>query len=164
MQPACNSRQNHWSLITPGPRDIVKGHNCWGKPYHLRIWTIQLPLPARLLCQGRRCNRIQTCLRMKDDQPSFVGLFRPQLFKSLLHKTKTTTWLGSIHTTPYPATGATDPADSLFAETAIEAEEVPHSQTVSGRCAETVELSQVRTKSQQPGQALNEAWYPRTFP
>lgn len=58
------------------------------------------------------------------DQPSFVGLFHPQLFKSLHHKTKTTTWLGSIHTTPDPATGATDPADTLFAEPAIEAEEV----------------------------------------
>lgn len=33
---------------------------------------------------------------LSPDQPSFVELFKPQLFLSLLHKTKTTTRLGTV--------------------------------------------------------------------
>lgn len=44
------------------------------------------------------------------DQPSFVGLFKPQLFRSLLHKVKLTTRLG---TTPVPSIPSGDTGVSL---------------------------------------------------
>lgn len=59
------------------------------------------------------------------DQSTFVGLFRPQPFKSLLHKTKNTTRLGTIQTDPDTAMALADPADPLCAEPTIEMEEVP---------------------------------------
>lgn len=34
------------------------------------------------------------------DQPAFVGLFRPQLFRSLLHKAKITTRQGTVQANP----------------------------------------------------------------
>lgn len=39
---------------------------------------------------------------LSPDQPSFVGLFKLQLFRSLLHKAKTTTRLGLSRQTPTP--------------------------------------------------------------
>lgn len=59
------------------------------------------------------------------DQPTFVGLFCPQLFKSLLHKAKTTTQHGTVQTAPVTATGLDNPVDLLFAEPTIELEEIP---------------------------------------
>lgn len=59
------------------------------------------------------------------DQPAFVGLFKPQLFHSLLHKAKATTGLGISRLS------ATDPGEGvsssapLFEEPTIETEEIP---------------------------------------
>lgn len=57
------------------------------------------------------------------DQPSFVGLFKPQLFRSLLHKAKLTTQLGSSQ--PSSSQGDTAAAVPLFEEPVIETEEIP---------------------------------------
>lgn len=54
-----------------------------------------------------------------------MGLFCLHLFKSLLHKPKTTTRQGSVRSIPNPPLDASDPADPLFAELTIESEEVP---------------------------------------
>ncbi|XP_058018158.1 mucin-5AC-like [Ahaetulla prasina] len=48
------------------------------------------------------------------DQPSFVGLFNPQLFRSLLHKAKVTTRLGVARPAPIPTSETTDPPMDLF--------------------------------------------------
>lgn len=58
------------------------------------------------------------------DQPAFVGLFQPQIFKSLLHKAKTSTKLGITQIPSESAQGSADPANPLFAEPSIESEEV----------------------------------------
>lgn len=59
------------------------------------------------------------------DQPSFVGLFKPQLFRSLLHKAKLTTRLGSTSSQPSSSQTDTTPAVPLFEEPVIETEEIP---------------------------------------
>lgn len=60
-----------------------------------------------------------------EDQPSFVGLFKPQLFRSLLHKAKVTTRLGSI-SQPSPSEGTNpDSLVPLFEEPVVETEEIP---------------------------------------
>lgn len=58
---------------------------------------------------------------MSPDQPSFVGLFKPQIFCSLLHKAKTTTRLGILD----PAAEEVDHSLPLFQEPTFETEEVP---------------------------------------
>lgn len=58
------------------------------------------------------------------DQPSFVGLFKPQLFRSLLHKVKLTTQLGTTqHSLPQGEGAGT--LVPLFEEPVIETEEIP---------------------------------------
>lgn len=59
------------------------------------------------------------------DQPSFMGLFRPQLFRSLLHKAKATTRLGVPHPSTEPTSAEAESSLPLFSELAIEMEEVP---------------------------------------
>lgn len=58
------------------------------------------------------------------DQPPFIGLFRPQVFRSLLFKAIATTWLGKV-----PSSSATpsslDPASAMFAEPTIHPETIP---------------------------------------
>lgn len=58
------------------------------------------------------------------DQPSFVGLFKPQLFRSLLHKAINTTGLGQTHTDPTSGQGA-NTAIPLFEVPSFQAEEIP---------------------------------------
>lgn len=59
------------------------------------------------------------------DQPSFVGLFKPQLFRSLLHKAKLTSRLGS--SSQASPSGVANSATSvpLFEEPVVETEEIP---------------------------------------
>lgn len=61
---------------------------------------------------------------LSPDQPSFVGLFKPQQ-SSLLHKAKTTTHLGLAR--PAPATPGEDVTSAfpLFEEPTFEVEEIP---------------------------------------
>lgn len=62
---------------------------------------------------------------LSPDQPSFVGLFKPQVFRSLLHKAKLTTRLGiSLPKAGSPEKGVGTSA-SLFVEPTFEAEEIP---------------------------------------
>lgn len=59
------------------------------------------------------------------DQLSFVGLFKPQLFRSILHKAKATMGLGiSRPSTAIPGEGVSSPVP-LFEEPTIEMEEIP---------------------------------------
>lgn len=61
---------------------------------------------------------------LSPDLPSFVGLFKPQMFRSLLHKAKLTTGLGSPP--PAPSSGeGTSQSIPLFEEPTIESEEIP---------------------------------------
>lgn len=65
---------------------------------------------------------------MRDQSPdpsSFVGLFKPQLFRSLLHKAKTTTHLGVARPTPTPFGEGIASSVPLFEEPTFEAEEIP---------------------------------------
>lgn len=58
------------------------------------------------------------------DQPAFIGLFKPQIFRSLLHKAKITMGLGlPLPKSSYSATGVGP--SSLFEEPTFEAEEIP---------------------------------------
>ncbi|XP_060541940.1 uncharacterized protein LOC132710243 [Pantherophis guttatus] len=59
------------------------------------------------------------------DQPAFIGLFRPQLFRSLLYKALAVTRLGSSSTAGTTLPEGADPASSLFAEPAVEPELIP---------------------------------------
>lgn len=61
---------------------------------------------------------------LSPDQTTFVGLFKPQLFLSLLHKAKTTTGLRLAHQAPKLGEEAI-PAVPLFEEPAFEGEEIP---------------------------------------
>lgn len=58
------------------------------------------------------------------DQPPFIGLFRPQIFQSLLHKAIATTCLGSVSSAPSSSTVA-NPASAMFAEPSVEPETIP---------------------------------------
>lgn len=58
------------------------------------------------------------------DLLSFVGLFKPQLFRSLLHKAKTTTHLGLSRQAPKPGEDTTTSVP-LFEEPVFEVEEIP---------------------------------------
>lgn len=62
---------------------------------------------------------------LSPDQPSFVGLFKPQLFCSFLHKAKSTTRLGI--TRPLPASSGEEvgPSVPLFEDPTFEAEDIP---------------------------------------
>lgn len=63
---------------------------------------------------------------LSPDQPAFIGLFRPQLFRSLLHKALAVTGLGnstSASTDPQPA--GPSQATSLFIEPAVEPDLIP---------------------------------------
>uniref|UniRef100_A0A2D4J936 Uncharacterized protein n=1 Tax=Micrurus lemniscatus lemniscatus TaxID=129467 RepID=A0A2D4J936_MICLE len=61
---------------------------------------------------------------LSPDLPIFTGLFRPQLFKSLLFKAKNTTWLDNTGTPPTPnITGEAE--DLIFSQPVIEAEVIP---------------------------------------
>ncbi|XP_034289304.1 uncharacterized protein LOC117675085 [Pantherophis guttatus] len=59
------------------------------------------------------------------DQPAFVGLFKPQLFRSLLHKAKITTGLGISRPSESNPKEGTSTAVPLFEEPSIETEEIP---------------------------------------
>ncbi|XP_058021206.1 uncharacterized protein LOC131189221 isoform X2 [Ahaetulla prasina] len=61
---------------------------------------------------------------LSPDQPSFVGLFKPQLFRSLLHKARVSTGLAA----PVTSDSVSKPSQSsipLFEEPALEPEEIP---------------------------------------
>lgn len=49
------------------------------------------------------------------ETPAFSGLFRPALFKTLLHKARQTTSLGSSDVLPGPSSTASGPHNALFA-------------------------------------------------
>lgn len=57
------------------------------------------------------------------DQSPFIGLFRPQLFRSLLHKAIATTHLGQPAAAP--ASSSSDPATAMFAEPVVDPETIP---------------------------------------
>lgn len=59
------------------------------------------------------------------DQPSFIGLFKPQVFRSLLHKAKIITGLGLKEPQPETSADPSIPSAALFTELAFEAEEIP---------------------------------------
>lgn len=62
---------------------------------------------------------------LSPDLPSFMGLFKPQIFRSLLHKAKTTTSLGLAQKSSKPNPGVVAPSVPLFEEPIFEAEEIP---------------------------------------
>lgn len=62
---------------------------------------------------------------LEPDQPSFVGLFRPQIFRSLLFKAQTTMRLGGVPSRSEANRVTIDPTSSLFEEPSIQAEVVP---------------------------------------
>lgn len=62
---------------------------------------------------------------LEPDQPSFVGLFRPQVFRSLLFKAQTTTRLGCPLPLAEPVYTAVDPSTSLFVEPTVQRDTVP---------------------------------------
>lgn len=59
------------------------------------------------------------------DQPVFVGLFRPSLFRFLLFKAKKAANMGGNQTMQEAAPGSGDPADSIIPEPAAERVVVP---------------------------------------
>ncbi|XP_034281058.1 uncharacterized protein LOC117670189 [Pantherophis guttatus] len=59
------------------------------------------------------------------DQPAFVGLFKPQLFRSLLHKAKLTTGLGVSRPSEISPKEGPSTSVPLFEEPIIESEEIP---------------------------------------
>lgn len=59
------------------------------------------------------------------NQPAFVGLFQPSLFRSLLLKAKKAANMGASETAQEAAPGLGDLEDSLFSEPAVEREVVP---------------------------------------
>ncbi|XP_058037681.1 uncharacterized protein LOC131197525 [Ahaetulla prasina] len=89
-------------------------------------FQVHSPSQASLVDEGDlRDQNLSEDEDLVPDQPSFVGLFNPQLFRSLLHKAKVTTRLGVTHTAPDPTSGTTDPPLDLFSVPVIESEEVP---------------------------------------
>lgn len=62
---------------------------------------------------------------LSPDQPTFIGLFKPQVFRSLLHKAKLTTGLGLPAPKSSPLGDIAGPSSSLFEEPTHEAEEIP---------------------------------------
>lgn len=62
---------------------------------------------------------------LEPDQPSFVGLFKPQMFRSLLHKAQVTTGLGIPPTNPQPQPSASTFSSALFELPAVQTEIVP---------------------------------------
>lgn len=66
---------------------------------------------------------------LEPDQPAFIGLFRPQLFRSLLHKAQAVTGLG-LHSLPasdssVPSSTVAGPSQSLFQEPSVHKEIIP---------------------------------------
>lgn len=61
---------------------------------------------------------------MTPDLPTFLGLFQPSLFKSLLFKAKTSANLGA-KVAATPARSQAMSAETLFSENTIEADPVP---------------------------------------
>ncbi|XP_034296649.1 uncharacterized protein LOC117679126 [Pantherophis guttatus] len=59
------------------------------------------------------------------DQPAFVGLFKPQLFRSLLHKAKAITGLGSSQASSVNTGEGPSSSIPLFEVPTIESEEIP---------------------------------------
>lgn len=78
-----------------------------------------------LLDQEARDQDLSDDEDLSPDQPSFVGLFKPQLFRSLLHKAKATTCLGVSHSTLSSPGQVADSAIPLFEEPVPEVEEIP---------------------------------------
>lgn len=62
---------------------------------------------------------------LEPDQPSFIGLFRPHMFRSLLFKAQTTTRLGTAPSSSGVPSSSRDPASSLFEEPSVQSEVVP---------------------------------------
>lgn len=62
---------------------------------------------------------------MAPDHPTFMGLFRPALFKSLLFKAKNIVRMGADPTTSDSTLGLADPSELLFSEPATENEVIP---------------------------------------
>lgn len=62
---------------------------------------------------------------LSPDQPAFVGLFKPHLFRSLLHKAKITTGLGSPRPLPTNAGEGSSSSVPLFEEPTVDSEEIP---------------------------------------
>lgn len=62
---------------------------------------------------------------LASDQSAFTGLFRPQIFRSLLFKVLAVTCLGGTSTTGEAPSASADPASSLFAELEVEPETIP---------------------------------------
>ncbi|XP_060547661.1 lamina-associated polypeptide 2, isoforms alpha/zeta-like [Pantherophis guttatus] len=58
------------------------------------------------------------------DRTPFIGLFKPQLFRSLLRKAIVTTRLGNVSSVP-PDSVISDPASAVFAEAAVDPETIP---------------------------------------
>lgn len=65
------------------------------------------------------------------DTPAFTGLFRPSLFKSLLHKARLTTNLGASDALPSVSDAATGPHDALFKLSKPDKELIPCPQLFS---------------------------------
>ncbi|XP_060542672.1 neuronal membrane glycoprotein M6-b isoform X1 [Pantherophis guttatus] len=62
---------------------------------------------------------------LEPDQPSFVGLFCPQMFQSLLFKAQMTTRLGIPTSKPKDSSNIIDSMANLFEEPAVAAETIP---------------------------------------
>lgn len=66
---------------------------------------------------------------LEPDQPAFIGLFRPNLFRSLLHKAQVVTGLGvsssASSSSAAPTTAQGDSASSLFQEPSVQKEVIP---------------------------------------
>lgn len=59
------------------------------------------------------------------DQPAFIGLFKPQLFRSLLYKALAVMHLGSASATPPSGPRGSDMASSLFVELSVQQDTLP---------------------------------------
>lgn len=62
---------------------------------------------------------------LEPDQPSFVGLFRPQMFRSLLYKARAVTKLGGSQPSATSTVPTPDLASALFQESTVQAEVIP---------------------------------------
>lgn len=74
------------------------------------------------------------------DQPAFVGLFHPQMFRSLLFKAQNITSLGASAPKAQDPSLVSDPASSLFEEPSIQTEVIPAPKVIFGRGTEAVEF------------------------
>lgn len=62
---------------------------------------------------------------LEPDQPSFIGLFRPQMFRSLLYKAQMVTHLGGASATTQSSSSSVDATSSLFQEPTVQKGVVP---------------------------------------